>query len=376
MEELLYQEVKRIRQDLHRIPEIAFDLPKTSRYVRDCLISYGYEPISIAETGWIAVLKGESSDAVAFRSDMDALEVTENTGREFASLHPGRMHACGHDGHMAMLLGFARKLKTMAQPKKTVVLIFQPAEEGPGGARVIMETGILEDLMVKSIYGFHLYPGLNEGTLGLASGPFMARNGELDVRITGRSAHAGQPHLGADALVAAAQFTLAVQSILGRSLDPLEPAVINIGTLRSGEARNIVAGSAELSGTIRAYDKGTYERIKERLMETARGIESLCQVLVDLEVRDYYPEVHNDPTMVEEIRGILDADEYEMLKPLMLAEDFAFYQERIRGVFMFLGTGNEKEGYVHPLHHEAFDFSERVLLKGIEIYERILLSIV
>lgn len=371
-EEMLYQEVRTIRRDLHKIPEIAFDLPKTSEYVRRKLVSYGYEPVSTAGTGWIAVLEGKEKQAVAFRADMDALEVMEMTGVPYASLNPGRMHACGHDGHMAMLLGFAKYLKSIETPGKTIVLIFQPAEEGPGGARVIMEEGILDELQVEKIYGFHLYPNLPEGIIGLCSGPFMARNGEFDIEVTGKSAHAGQPHLGSDALISAAQIILGVQNILGRNLDPLEPAVINIGTLHSGEARNIVSGKAFLTGTIRAYDRDVYEKIKDRLRETMRGIEIMSDVSIDLEIRDFYPEVRNDSEMVEEIQSLLNIEEYEMLKPLMLAEDFSFYQEKIRGVFMFLGTRNEDLGFIHSLHHERFDFSEKVLLKGIEIYKRIL----
>ena len=371
-EEMLYQEVSTIRRDLHRIPEIAFDLPKTSEYVRRKLVSYGYEPVSTAGTGWIAVLEGKAKQAVAFRADMDALEVMEMTGVPYASLNPGRMHACGHDGHMAMLLGFAKYLKSIETPGKTIVLIFQPAEEGPGGARVIMEEGILDALQVEKIYGFHLYPNLPEGIIGLCSGPFMARNGEFDIEVTGKSAHAGQPQLGSDAIISAAQIILSVQNILGRNLDPLEPAVINIGTLHSGEARNIVSGKAFLTGTIRAYDKDVYEKIKERLRETMRGIEIMSDVSIDLEIRDFYPEVRNDSEMVVEIQNLLNIEEYEILKPLMLAEDFSFYQEKIRGVFMFLGTRNEDLGFIHSLHHERFDFNEEVLVKGIEMYRRII----
>ncbi|MGB9343271.1 M20 metallopeptidase family protein, partial [Trichococcus sp.] len=212
----LYDTVKTIRRELHQIPEIGFDLPLTSEYVRQKLVSFGYEPISTAETGWVAVLKGKSPEAVAFRADMDALEVTEETGADFASLHPGKMHACGHDGHMALLLGFAKYLKSLPILEKSVVLVFQPAEEGPGGAKWIMDSGILQELQVEKIYGYHLYPSLPEGILGLAKGPLMARNGEFDITLEGVSSHAGQPHFGKDALIAAAQILLSVQNILAR----------------------------------------------------------------------------------------------------------------------------------------------------------------
>lgn len=373
--EMLLEEVKETRRDLHRIPELGFDLPLTSAYIEKKLLSYGYEMVKTAETGWIAVLRGKSEEAVAFRADMDGLKVTEKTGRAFASQHEGFMHACGHDGHMAMLLGFARYLKTMDQPEKTVVLVFQPAEEGPGGARVIMEEGILERLNVKRIYGFHLYPGLPKGKIGLCSGPFMARNGEFDITVQGESSHAGQPHLGNDALVASAQLILAMQNILSRNLDPLQPAVINAGTLQGGTARNIVAGAARIEGTIRAFSKETYEEIRNALKRTVEGIAAMNRATIHLEIRDFYPEVKNDPQLVEEIRNVLSEEEVELLKPLMLAEDFSFYQEEIPGVFLFLGTGDEEARQIHPLHHEQFDFDEHVLLSGIEVYKKILASL-
>lgn len=370
--EMLFDEVKEIRRDLHRIPELSFDLPETSRYIREKLLSYGYEPVSTAKTGWIAVLPGKSLEAAAFRADMDGLKVFEKTELEFSSLHEGSMHACGHDGHMALLLGFAKYIRSMDKPDKTIVLVFQPAEEGPGGAKVIMEEGILQKLNVKRIYGFHLYPGLSKGKLGLCSGPFMARNGEFDIEIQGESSHAGQPHLGSDALIASAQVILGIQTILSRNLDPLSPAVINAGTLRGGTARNIVAGYAKIEGTIRAYDKETYEEIRRALKRTVEGISLVNRVSMSLDIRDFYPEVKNDPGLVEEVFSFMNRDEVEMIKPLMLAEDFSFYQEEIPGVFMFLGTRDEEYGQIYPLHHEKFDFDERVLMKGIEIYRRIL----
>ena len=368
----LYDTVKTIRRQLHQIPEIGFDLPLTSEYVRQKLMAFGYEPISTAETGWVAVLEGKSPAAVAFRADMDALEVTEETGADFASLHPGKMHACGHDGHMALLLGFAKYLKSLPMLEKSLVLVFQPAEEGPGGAKWIMDSGILQELQVEKIYGYHLYPSLPEGILGLAKGPLMARNGEFDITLEGVSSHAGQPHFGKDALIAAAQILLSVQNILARDLDPLQPAVVNIGTLHAGEARNIVAGKAELTGTIRSYDKAVYASIKERLADICAGIERLSGVICTLDIRDFYPEVTNDADMIGTLMDALPVDAYEVVKPLMLAEDFAFYQESIRGAFILLGTGRPDMGWTHPLHSSRFNFDEKVLLKGIACYDLIL----
>lgn len=364
--------VRTIRRQLHQIPELGFDLPETSALIRDELTRLGYDPISVAGTGWIAVLPGQSGEAIAFRADMDGLTVTEATAAEFQSRHPGRMHACGHDGHMALLLGFARELKRLPQPPVTVILIFQPAEEGPGGARVIVESGILGELKVRAIYGIHLYPGLAQGTLGICSGPFMARNGEFDIAITGQSAHGGQPHLGRDALAAGAALVGNLQTIGSRNLDPLSPFVVNIGTFQAGEARNIVAGQARLTGTIRSFDRETYGRIKDKLADMTQGIGQSYGVEAELVIRDFYPEVHNDPDLTEALLKLTEDLPRQMLKPVMLAEDFAFYQEAIPGVFLFLGTGNPDLGYTAPLHSARFNFDEAVLLQGIELYRRIL----
>lgn len=365
-------ELTQIRQALHQIPEIAFDLPLTSAFIKDQLVGYGYQPISVATSGWIALVQGKTPDAVALRADMDGLEVTEANEVAYQSTHPGQMHACGHDGHMTMLLGLAKWLKTQPQPEKTVVLIFQPAEEGPGGAQVIMESGILEQLKVSKIYGFHLYPGLAQGILGLTEGPFMARCGEFDITIKGKGSHAGQPQLGVDALIAAARIIEAVQTILSRNQDPLRPLVVNLGTIKAGEARNSIAENALLTGTIRSYDEASFNMAVQRLTEICQGTETLTQSTIDLVVRPLYPEVTNDPKMIQALTATLAKSEYEVLGPLMLAEDFSYYQQSIRGAFLFLGTRREDLGYIQPLHSASFNFDAEVLVKGVEIFQRIL----
>lgn len=368
----LYQAVKEIRRDLHRIPEVAFDLPKTSAYVKEKLMEYGYAPISIAKTGWIVIIKGKSEESIAFRADMDALNVKEETDIDFKSTHEGKMHSCGHDGHMALLLGFAKYLSMIPKPEKSVVLIFQPAEESPGGAKVIMETGILAQLHVSKIFGFHLFPDLPEGILGLTKGPLMAMKGEFDIHVEGKSAHGGQPHLGLDALHSDAQIVISVQNIISRSLDSLEPAVISIGTFNSGEARNIVAGNAIVKGTIRSHDKGVYDKMVQRLQDICEGTMKQNGVKVTFSVDNFYPVVVNHEETVDKIIRMLDDRAYEAVKPLMLAEDFSFYQEKIPGVFIFLGSASPDFGYTFPLHSSHFNFNEKVLLKGIETYEKIL----
>ncbi len=367
------EELTLIRRSLHKIPELAFDLPQTSAFIKDKLISYGYQPVPTAGTGWIAVLEGHQKEAVALRADMDALEVTETNEVDYKSVHHGHMHACGHDGHMTMLLGTAKWLKAQPKPQKTVVLIFQPAEEGPGGAKVIVDSGILDELSVQKIYGFHLYPGLPQGILGLTEGPFMARCGEFDIQIHGKGSHAGQSHLGADALIAGARVVEGVQTILSRNKNPLRPLVVNLGTMKAGSARNTVAAQASLTGTIRSYDEASFNLAIERLREICSGTGAVTRTRIELEVRPLYPEVYNDPPMIRALKDSLDPSEYQVLEPLMLAEDFSYYQEKYRGIFMFLGTRREDLGFIHPLHSDNFNFDEAVLAKGTEIYRRILI---
>ena len=363
--------LKNYRRDLHQIPELAFDLFLTNAYVKKELEKMGYQTISTAKTGLIAVKDGQSKEAIAFRSDMDALPVTELTNASFLSKHNGKMHACGHDGHMSMLLGFAEYVANLKNLKKTVVFIFQPAEEGPGGAKVIIEEGFFEKLNIKQIFGIHLYPGLEEGLYGLVNGPMMAQNGEFNIHVHGKSAHGAQPHLGSDAILAASHLVAGYHSIISRFLDPLDSAVITIGTIQGGEARNIIAQDIYLTGTIRSFNQTVYDTIKKKMRDIDSGISKSFDVNVNNDIIDYYPPVINDQKLFHMLENDMKKDEYQILKPMMFAEDFAFYQQRVPGMFVMLGTKNEEKGYVHPLHSCYFNFDEKVLSKGVELYIRI-----
>lgn len=362
--------VRQTRRDLHRIPEIGFDLFETSKYIEQALLEMGYHPIPIAKTGWIVVLEGEKDEAIAFRADMDALPVTELTYAKYASRHAGKMHACGHDGHMAMLLGLAREL-VGKKLKKRVVLIFQPAEEAPGGARIIVESGIFTTYKITSIFGIHLYPGLASGKFGVINGEMLAQNAEFDVLIQGKSAHGAQPHLGNDAILAAGALIGAYHSIISRDIDPLLTAVVTVGTVVGGEARNIIPQKVQLSGTIRSFKESVVQNIKQRMKQIDEGISIANNVKITSEVRDYYPPVINDPSLFELVTALLSPEETEPLLPLMFAEDFAFYQRATRGMFVMLGTYDAQRGHIHPLHSCNFDFDEDVLLKGIDYYLRV-----
>ncbi|MDX9692016.1 MAG: amidohydrolase [Acholeplasmataceae bacterium] len=365
------EKLKKIRRDLHQIPELAFDLFLTHDYIKNILSKLNLELEVVAKTGFIAYRRGESLDAIAFRSDMDALPVTEMTDVSFKSKHEGMMHACGHDGHMTMLLGFAHYISSLKSLKKSVVLIFQPAEEGPGGAKIICDAGIFEKYHIKHVFGIHLYPNLDEGKYGLVNGPMMAHNSEFDLEIIGQSAHAAQPHLGRDAILAASHLISSYHTIVSRFINPLKSGVLTVGTIHGGEARNIISNHVKISGTIRSFHDETHDTITTKMRDIDQAIEKAFDVKINNHIKDYYPVVHNDSDLFHQLKDALDDTSYVLIEPMMAAEDFAFYQKKVPGVFVMLGTKNESLGYTHPLHSCYFNFDEKVLIKGVELYQTI-----
>lgn len=371
----LQQELKRIRRDLHQIPELGFQEFKTSEYIQKYLDELGLSfEKNVVGTGIIAFIKGSNpSKTYCFRADMDALEMQEENDLPFKSIHDGVMHGCGHDGHMAIILGLA-KLLAINKNKlvDNIVLIFQPAEEGPGGALPMIESGLLKRYGVDEIYGLHLFPGLNEGRIGIRSGAMMSKNGEFDIIIQGKSAHGAMPHIGIDSIQIAGDMVLGIQSIISRSINPMEPAVITIGRIEAGEKRNIIAQRAILEGTIRTFSQETYDRIKERMLDFKRGLEYTYQCGITIDFRDMYPAVYNDETLTNIFINSQKDLDIEIVDPVMLAEDFAFFQKEVPGVFFFLGTRNENENFTYPLHSGRFNFNESVLGVGLQILVNLL----
>lgn len=366
----MLDKLKKYRLDLHQIPELEFDLFKTSAYIKNELTHMGYEIHQTAKTGWIAYKKGLKEESIAFRTDMDGLPVLEKSNCPFPSKHVGAMHACGHDGHMAMMLGFAYYLKDLELLNESIVLIFQPAEEFPGGAKVIIEEGFLDLFKVKKIFGIHLYPNLKQSVYGLVKGPMMARNGEFNLKISGASAHGAEPDKGNDAILSASHLVTQLHTIISRNINPFDQGVLTVGTIHGGEARNIIAQEVLIKGTMRAFDDEVYQKMKTRFSDIVKGVGLSFNVNIEYEMMDLYPVVYNDPDMVSFVEKHIE-DSYEYIKPLMASEDFAFYQQKVPGMFTMLGTKNEEKGFIHPLHSCYFNFDETVLVKGVDLYIKI-----
>jgi len=359
-----------IRGELHKIPEIGFKEFKTSKYIEELLRKLSPDRLEqVAETGWIAFFRGtEGKRTVAFRTDMDGLPVEESEKHEMRSQHRGMMHACGHDGHMSILLVFAHFLAENRKIiKDNVALVFQPAEEGPGGAKVVAKSKVFEDLNIDEIYGLHLFPLVEEGKIAIKDGPLMAQSGEIDVIVRGLSSHGAQPQEGIDAIVAAAAFINETQKIVSRFIKPIDSAVITFGKAWGGEARNIVSGEMAIEGTIRTFSEDVYLSIKKRIRDIAEGIEMVYGCGIETVFRDMYPPVINDKRLVERFRKSYGGEIVD-IEPQMLAEDFSYYQKKVPGLFVFLGTKNEEKGFTSPLHSQNFNFDESVLVKGLEAY--------
>ena len=367
----LKEKVENHRKELHKIPELGFCEVRTSLYLESQLKQLGYETRTVAKTGMIAFKKGISEECIAFRSDMDGLNVTEETNLSFSSEIEGQMHACGHDGHMACLLGFAEYIASIETLKKGILFIFQPAEEEPGGAKVMLEEGIFDDYPVTNVFGLHLYPELEEGTIGLRPGVMTAQTGEFDVYIKGKSGHGAIPHKANDALIIVAQLINSYQSIISRNLNPIEGSVLTIGSIQGGERRNVIAEKVKLEGTIRAFSQDIYQTIKDRMVTINQGLELMFNAKVEVVFRDKYPCIVNDKDLFNKISQSSIKSQLIELDPMMIAEDFSYYQEKVPGLFFMIGSRNERLGFTHSLHHSKFDFNSDVLINGIKVYDEV-----
>jgi amidohydrolase len=367
------------RRDLHRIPETGYTEKKTSGYVADFLNQAGLEvQTGMAEFGVVGnmALAGPGK-TLMIRADMDALPIQEETGLPFASTHEGAMHACGHDGHMAMVLGAAAVLNEMKdQLNGHIKFVFQPAEEGGGGAARMIEAGILEDPRVDYAVGCHLWPAISEGTIGVKEGPIMAAMDRFDLKIKGRGGHGAMPHLCIDALEVGTQVVNALQRMVSRQLNPLSPAVVTVGSFHAGTAFNIIPGEAELSGTTRTFDREIWNVWPDRMEKIIRGVCESMGADYEFSYSQGYPPTVNDASMADLLRQcaveVVGGKKVIEPEPSMGGEDMAFYLEKTLGCYFFLGVGREGGA---PIHNPKFDFNEDVLLSGVETYCRIALKL-
>ncbi|WP_432204770.1 M20 metallopeptidase family protein [Cetobacterium somerae] len=368
----LLKDITKYRQDLHKIPEVGFKEFKTQKYILENLEKMGYSPFTICETGVYVYIPGNKSECKAFRADIDALPIEENNSCDFVSTHKGFMHACGHDGHAATLLAFAKYLTTLDKTEYSILLIFQPAEEGPGGAKFICETGLLEKYKVKEIYSFHLFPDLKEGVISTKPGPFFAQATEFDCSIIGKGGHGGMPQKTNDPLIPFTKTIDSYQSIISRNLSPFNAGVITVGKFLGGTVRNIIPNSLDFYGTIRTYSQEDTEYIIKRMKEIHRGIEISFNVKINDEFRVLYPPIINDENLYNKFLKFSNNFNFIQGEALALAEDFAFYQEKVPGLFFLLGTRNEDKNFISPLHSSSFNFDEKVLLEGVKLFMKLL----
>ena len=367
------------RHDFHRNPELMYDLPRTAGLVAERLLGFGFDEVieGVGRTGVLGVLHGASGPArdaderVLFRADMDALPIREESGIAHASTKAGAMHACGHDGHTAMLLGAARLLAESRAFGGTIVFCFQPAEEGGAGAQAMIDDGMLDRLPVKAAFALHNWPEMPVGHFGIVHGTAMASAGGLAIRIEGVGGHAAQPHRTRDPVVAAAEIVLAAQSIVARRIDPLEPAVLSITSIHGGEAWNVIPDRVDLKANFRAFTEETADIIETELRRICAGIAEGHGLRIVAEVPDGavpYPPTVNHPRetalAIASMRAVAGADRVrDDIRPVTGSEDFSFILRKVPGAYGFIGNGDSR-----PLHHPGYDFNDEAIGYGVAFW--------
>ncbi|BCG97333.1 MULTISPECIES: M20 aminoacylase family protein [unclassified Mesorhizobium] len=359
------------RRHLHRIPEVGFELHGTATFVHNKLISFGIDEIAtgIANTGIVGVIRGRHGEGpiIGLRADMDALPIVEASGKPWASTELGKMHACGHDGHTAMLLAAAKHLARTRDFKGSVALVFQPAEEveWPSGGFKMVQEGIMDRFGISKIFGMHNWPGMDIGKFGICAGGIMAAQDDFDVVVKGRGGHAAAPHRAVDPVVIAAQIILGFQSLVTRHVDPLESIVISVTKLSASQAYNVIPDHVTLSGTVRTLSPHLRNFAETEMARSATGIAEAFGAQIDFHYLRSVPVTLNSPAetavAAKVARGIVgDAQVDDQMRPIMGAEDFAYLLEARPGAFVFLGNGNTAE-----VHHPAYDFNDASLIYGM-----------
>ncbi len=368
----LQPEIAAWRQDFHRHPELLFDVHRTAGKVAELLRSFGCDEVTegIGRTGVVGVIRGRtnaSGRTVGLRADMDALPIHEATGVDYASTTPGKMHACGHDGHTAMLLGAARYLAETRNFDGTAVVIFQPAEEGGGGGREMVTDGMIDRWKIDEVYGMHNMPGIPVGAFAIRPGAMMASADQFDIHLTGKGGHAAKPHDCIDTMVVAAQVIVMLQTIASRGVDPMKQVVVSVCAVQTDStAHNVIPQTVVLKGTVRAMDPAVQDFAERRVREIAEGTAATLGAKADVDYRRGYPVTVNAPEntafAAEVARGIsgnVDTD----TPPLMGAEDFSFMLNERPGAYIFVGNGDTA-----MVHHPAYNFDDDAIPFGSSWY--------
>ncbi|MGY3528691.1 M20 aminoacylase family protein [Bradyrhizobium embrapense] len=374
----LQPDIQAWRRNIHENPELLYDVHRTASFVADRLREFGCDEVvtGLGKTGVVGVIKGKKGAAkgdikvIGLRADMDALPIHEETNLPYASKTPGKMHACGHDGHTAMLLGAARYLAETRNFAGDAVVIFQPAEEGGAGAAAMIKDGLMDRFGVQQVYGMHNGPGIPIGSFAIRSGPIMASTDEVNINIEGLGGHAARPHKCIDSVMVGAQLITALQSIVSRSVDPLDSAVISICEFHAGNARNVIPQTAVLRGTVRTLTPEVRQLIEKRIGEVVKGVAQLTGARIDLDYKRGYPVTVNHAPQTEfatriakEVAG--DGNVHTM-PPLMGGEDFSYMLEARPGAFIFCGNGDSA-----GLHHPAYNFNDEAIVFGTSYFVKI-----
>jgi len=367
------------RRDLHAHPETAFEENRTASIVAEKLGTFGLDVhTGLAKTGVVGVLRNGDGPSIGLRADMDALFIQERTGLAYASKYAGKMHACGHDGHTAMLLGAAKHLSATRTFKGTVAFIFQPAEEGEGGAKVMVEEGLFERFPVDAVYGLHNWPGMALGAFAVKSGPIMAAYDSFEAEISGHGAHGGMPHLGVDPVVVSAQVISAWQAIVSRTIDPQDAAVISVTQLNAGDAYNVIPDAVRMKGAVRSFRDEVRDHVWARMEQLASGICTGYGARFSLKRHRSYPATVNTDTeaglaalAAAAVVGVHNVDHHPT--PSMGAEDFAYMLGARPGCYVWMGNGPGEGGCM--LHNPNYDFNDDALAIGASYWVRLVESL-
>jgi len=371
----LHGEITNWRRELHRKPEILFDVHETAAFVSEKLREFGCDEIvtGLGRTGVVGIIKGNrgAGTCIGLRADMDALPLQEAGDRPYASAIPGRMHACGHDGHTAMLLGAAKYLAETRNFAGTVALIFQPAEEGGGGGNEMVKDGLMERFGITRVFGMHNLPGMPVGQFGIRPGPIMASTAEFTIDVQGKGGHAAMPHKNVDPVVTAAQIVVGLQTIASRSADPLESLVVSVTKIHGGDAYNIIPDKVQLAGTIRTLKPEVSKLAEERLHQIAEGVARAQGAMVTIDYDPNYPVTVNNPAETDFASGVAgevagSANVVIDLPPMMGGEDFSYMLLARPGALIFIGNGDSA-----GLHNPSYDFNDEAIPYGVSYWVRL-----